>query len=69
MTTAATKPDTTTAGQPPEVDQPKHPLRALTTFELRGYRRQIENATLTSRELSASAANYRPRRSGDAWSL
>jgi len=31
-------------GQPPQVDQPKHPLRALTTFELRNHRRQIEDA-------------------------
>jgi hypothetical protein len=28
----------------PTVDQPKHPLYALTTFELRDYRRQLENA-------------------------
>jgi hypothetical protein len=44
MPTTATKPETTPAGQPPKVDPPKHPLRALTTFELRNYRRQIENA-------------------------
>ena len=43
MTTTAAKPDTT-AGEPPAVDRPEHPLHALTTFELRGYRRQIESA-------------------------
>jgi len=26
------------------VDQPKHPLHALTTFELRDYRRDLERA-------------------------
>jgi hypothetical protein len=29
---------------PVPVESPKHPLHALTTFELRGYRRQLENA-------------------------
>jgi hypothetical protein len=28
----------------PQVDPPRHPLHALTTFELRAYRRQLENA-------------------------
>ena len=32
----------TAAPQP--VEQPKHPLHALTTFELRDFRRQLENA-------------------------
>jgi hypothetical protein len=31
-------------GPAPEVNQPKHPLHAMTTYELRAYRRQIENA-------------------------
>jgi hypothetical protein len=31
-------------GQAPALDPPKHPLHALTTFELRDYRRQLENA-------------------------
>jgi hypothetical protein len=26
------------------IDQPKHPMHALTTFELRDYRRQLESA-------------------------
>lgn len=28
----------------PVVAQPKHPMHALTTFELRDYRRQLESA-------------------------
>jgi hypothetical protein len=32
------------AGPPETVDQPKHPLHAMTTFELRDYRRQLEMA-------------------------
>jgi hypothetical protein len=28
----------------PAVDQPKHPLHALTTYELAYYRRRLENA-------------------------
>jgi hypothetical protein len=28
----------------PQVKPPRHPLHALTTFELRAYRRQLENA-------------------------
>jgi len=34
----------TTPPQPPAVDQPKHPLHALTTYELTHYRRQLERA-------------------------
>jgi hypothetical protein len=30
--------------QAPAVDPPKHPLHALATFELRDFRRQLENA-------------------------
>jgi hypothetical protein len=34
-----------TASQPtPALEQPKHPLWALTTYELRDYRRQLERA-------------------------
>jgi hypothetical protein len=33
-----------TAAEAPSVDQPKHPLHALTTFELSAYRRQLEIA-------------------------
>ncbi len=36
--------ETTTAGSAPAVEQPKHPVHALTTFELRDYRRQLERA-------------------------
>jgi hypothetical protein len=35
---------TTTTEQAPAIDPPKHPLHALTTFELLGYRRQLEHA-------------------------
>jgi hypothetical protein len=35
---------TTTTEQAPAVNQPKHPLYALTTYELLDYRRQLENA-------------------------
>lgn len=30
--------------EPAAVDQPKHPLHALTTFELRDYRARLERA-------------------------
>jgi hypothetical protein len=35
---------TTTTQHAPPADEPKHPLHALTTYELRDYRRQLENA-------------------------
>jgi hypothetical protein len=34
----------TAAAQAPQVEQPKHPLHALTTYELRDYRRELEKA-------------------------
>jgi hypothetical protein len=37
-------PATAPSDQAPSVDQPHHPMHALTTFELRGYRRQLEHA-------------------------
>lgn len=37
-------PTTVTSQQAPKVDQPKHPLYALTTYELRDYRRDLEHA-------------------------
>jgi hypothetical protein len=37
-------PATIASTQPPEVDTPKHPLYALTTYELTYYRRRLENA-------------------------
>ena len=30
-------------GPAPQVSQPKHPLHALTTYELRAYRRQLQD--------------------------
>jgi hypothetical protein len=44
MPTTAAGPESATAAQAPPVDTPKHPLSALTTFELHDYRRQLENA-------------------------
>jgi hypothetical protein len=37
-------PLTAATQQIPAVDQPKHPLHALTTYELTYYRRRLENA-------------------------
>jgi hypothetical protein len=37
-------PTTDTAEQPPEIHLPKHPTHALTTFELRDHRRELEHA-------------------------
>jgi hypothetical protein len=44
MPTTAAKPESATAAQAPPVEKPKHPLSALTTYELREYRCQLENA-------------------------
>jgi hypothetical protein len=37
-------PVTPAAPQVPRADEPKHPLHALTTYELRDYRRELEQA-------------------------
>jgi hypothetical protein len=37
-------PATEASPQTPTVDQPEHPLHALTTYELAYYRRRLENA-------------------------
>jgi hypothetical protein len=37
-------PATAASDQAPTVEQPKHPLYALTTYELEDYRRQLERA-------------------------
>ncbi len=37
-------PATAPSHQPPAVGQPAHPLHAMTTYELRDYRRDLENA-------------------------
>ena len=37
-------PATVVPDQAPTVEQPRHPLHALTTYELRDYRRQLEHA-------------------------
>lgn len=38
-----------TAEQPSAVDEPKHPLVQLTTYELAAYRRQLQSAVRSSR--------------------
>jgi hypothetical protein len=69
-------PTTETAEQLPDVHQPKHPMHALTTYELRDHRRELEHAIAFYRkhhpaapvltdlrarlELSASLALTRP---------
>ena len=37
-------PTTVASPQAPAVNPPKHPLHALTTYELRDYRRELESA-------------------------
>jgi hypothetical protein len=37
-------PSTAASRQTPSVNQPKHPLAAMTTYELRDYRRDLETA-------------------------
>ena len=37
-------PATVASQQAPSVNQPKHPLPAMTTYELRDYRRDLETA-------------------------
>ena len=37
-------PSTAASPQVPSVNQPKHPLPAMTTYELRDYRRDLETA-------------------------
>lgn len=37
-------PSTAISQQAPSVNQPKHPLPAMTTYELRDYRRELESA-------------------------
>jgi hypothetical protein len=44
MPANAAEPQNVTAAQAPPVNTPKHSLSALTTYELRDCRRQLENA-------------------------
>ncbi|MGH3402965.1 MAG: hypothetical protein ACRDRJ_10760 [Streptosporangiaceae bacterium] len=44
MPTTTAKPEAPAAEHPPAVDKPKHRLSALTTYELRDYRSQLESA-------------------------
>jgi hypothetical protein len=53
--------------EPVTVDQPKHPLHAMTTFELRDYRRQLESAiAFFDREDSVPKARHRLQAKLDA---
>jgi hypothetical protein len=59
---------TAEAAEPlPEVDQPKHPLHALTTYELRDYRRQLDSAiAFFDRQDPVPPARHRLQTSLDA---
>jgi hypothetical protein len=46
------------ATEPVTVEQPKHPMYALTTYELKDYRRQLETA-LASLDASDSVPTVR----------
>jgi hypothetical protein len=48
---------TTTTQHVPPADEPKHPLHALTTYELRDYRRQLENAIADQRHAAMMTAH------------
>jgi hypothetical protein len=41
-------PPATASQQAPSVNPPKHPLHAMTTYELRDYRRDLETAIASS---------------------
>lgn len=47
--------------EPMPVEQPKHPIHALTTYELRDYRRQLEHAVKTLPEHATVRALIRLR--------
>lgn len=49
-----------TAEQPPPVDEPKHPLAQLTTYELNAYLRQLHAAYL--RQLHAAVTFFEQTR-------
>ncbi len=44
MPTTSAKPESPAAVQPSAVEKPKHRLSALTSYELRDYRSQLESA-------------------------
>ena len=55
-------PSTAAAQQAPSVNQPEHPLPALTTYELRDYRRDLETAiAFFDRQSPVPAARNRLR--------
>jgi hypothetical protein len=53
-------PSTATSQQAPSVNQPKHPLPAMTTYELRDYRLELETAiAFFDRQASVPSARDR----------
>lgn len=44
MSATAAKPESLIAESPPVVEKPQHKLSELTTYELRDYRRELEQA-------------------------
>ena len=55
-------PSIATSQQAPSVNQPKHPLPAMTTYELRDYRRDLETAiAFFDRQAPVSPARDRLR--------
>ena len=55
-------PSTAASQQAPIVNQPEHPLPALTTYELRDYRRDLETAiAFFDRQIPVPAARNRLR--------
>jgi hypothetical protein len=53
-------PSTAASQQAPSVNQPEHPLPAMTTYELRDYRRDLETAiAFLDRQVAVPAARDR----------
>ena len=50
-------PTTDAAEQFSEADQPQHPVHAMTTYELRDYRRRLERAVASYAENHPTAPN------------
>jgi predicted component of type VI protein secretion system len=47
--------------EPANLDQPKHPMHALTTYELRNYRRELERALETLPSHATVREQFRQR--------
>jgi hypothetical protein len=67
MPTTAAKHEPPAAEHPGAVEKPKHPMHALTTYELREYRHQLESAiAFFDRQDPVPAARRRLQASLDA---